>query len=363
MKRLTTEDFIKRSKEKHGDKYDYSLSKYIGANKKIKIICPIHGLFEQTAREHMDGSNCKYCVNNNIKFTNEIFILKSKKVHGDKYNYDSVNYINGKTKIKIICPEHGTFYQIPQAHLRGDGCSKCSNNYSNKSIFIEKSNKRHNNKYDYSLVEYKNNKTKVKIICPIHGLFEQRPDLHLSSNGCKKCGTDVIKSKTTMKLSTFIKQSKQLHKNKYDYSLVDYINTKTKVKIICQKHGIFEKTPNKHLQGQGCPICKESKGEEQIRTILENNKIKYFRQYKFNDCKNKQPLPFDFYLPELNICIEYDGIQHFKSIDFFGGVDALKYTQNNDKIKNNYCINKNIKLLRIRYNTKNIEKIINDLFI
>ena len=152
----------------------------------------------------------------------------------------------------------------------------------------------------------------------------------------------------------FCEKSKEIHKNKYDYSLVEYINNKTKVKIICPIHGIFEQKPDAHLYC-GCKYCQESRGERKIRTILKKLKINYIMQKKFSDCKNKRELPFDFYLPDFNICIEYDGIQHFKSIEYFGGINGFEQTVNNDKIKTNYCKENNIQLIRIKYN-ENIEE-------
>jgi len=148
----------------------------------------------------------------------------------------------------------------------------------------------------------------------------------------------------------FIKKSNIIHNYKYNYSEVEYINNKTKVKIICPKHGIFNQKPNDHLMGHGCPICKESYGEKQIGIFLDNNNIRYIRQKKFKNCKNIKVLPFDFYLPEYNMCIEFDGIQHFKKIDKWGGENNYKLIMLKDNIKNNYCKNNNIYLLRIKYN-------------
>jgi len=131
-----------------------------------------------------------------------------------------------------------------------------------------------------------------------------------------------------------------------------------KIKIICKKHGIFEQTPDNHINKKtGCPICNESKGEKEIRIILNNLNIKYIKQKTFNNCKNKRKLPFDFYLTDYNLCIEFDGIQHFKSIEYFGGEKVLKETQKRDLIKNNYCKENNIKLLRIKYNENILKKL------
>ncbi|MFA5586885.1 MAG: hypothetical protein WDA02_10280 [Saccharofermentanales bacterium] len=155
----------------------------------------------------------------------------------------------------------------------------------------------------------------------------------------------------------FIEISKILHCDKYDYSLVDYKNMYTIIKIICPIHGIFKKSTVKHLNGSGCNKCKQTKGEKQVRLFLENNNINYELEKKFKKCKNILPLSFDFYLPLHNTCIEYDGIQHFKPIKIFGGETELKKTKLRDQIKTDYCKNNNIKLIRIKYN-EDINKIL-----
>jgi hypothetical protein len=190
------------------------------------------------------------------------FIEDVKKVHSTKYDYSLVKYINNRTKVKIICPEHGIFEQRPYSHISGQGCPKCGGTCKfTINDFIIKSKEIHGNKYDYSKSNYIDSITPIKIICKKHGIFEQLPSNHIHhNNGCPLCA-NIIKGES-VKLNTklFIKKSKKVHGNKYDYSLVDYINTHTKVKIICKKHGIFEQQPNSHLNGRGCNICNKSKG-------------------------------------------------------------------------------------------------------
>ena len=191
MRKLTTKEFAERAKKVHGNKYDYSLAEYVNSKAKVKIICLEHGVFEQWPGDHMNGSGCPVCGHNK-KLTNEIFIERAVKVHGNKYDYSLVEYVNYDTKVKIICPEHGMFEQTPHEHLKGSECYKCANNKkgisSTLSDFIEKSKEIHNDKYDYSLVEYKNNKTKVKIICSTHGVFQVRPDVFLArKQNCPVC--------------------------------------------------------------------------------------------------------------------------------------------------------------------------------
>jgi hypothetical protein len=181
-KKVTLEEFIERAKKVHGDKYDYSRVLYNGMHDKICIICPIHGEFWQTPANHLSGKGCPECGSisrwdTKGRITTEEFIKKAIKIHGDKYDYSKVNYIDAHTKVCIICPIHGEFWQTPNNHLTKYGCKKCamdalnSNKPRSTEEFIKIAKKLHGNKYDYSKVEYKNCKTKVCIICPKHGEF------------------------------------------------------------------------------------------------------------------------------------------------------------------------------------------------
>jgi len=362
-RKLTQEEFVIKAKAVHGDKYDYSMVDYVNYSTKVKIICKEHGEFEQTPNNHLNGKGCGKCSVKSRSYDTKIFIEKAKEVHGDKYNYSLVSYINNASKINIICHKHGEFKQTPNSHLNGNGCKKCapkiiSEKLSfNNNIFLQKCKIAHGDKYNYSLTEYKNSKIKVKIICPIHGVFLQKPLLHtIHKIGCKKCSVESTAKKLTMSYESFVDNARKVHGDRYDYSLSKYVNSATKILIICQKHGEFIQTPDSHIIGKkGCPACKSSKGEIVIRNFLKENNINFIPQKRFKDCKCILALPFDFFLPLHNICIEYDGEQHFKETRYYGGKEKLQKTQINDKIKTEYCKANNIQLLRITY--KEIKKI------
>ena len=224
-----------------------------------------------------------------------------------------------------------------------------------KETFIIKAKEVHGDKYDYSLVDYKNNKTKVKIICNTHNIFEMRPDAHLQWSEC-----DCCRKEYGLK---FLENAKIKHGDIYDYSLVNYINYYTKVKIVCIEHDVFEQTPGNHLRGFGCPLCFKSRGENLLFGLFKKYNIEFETQKTFNGCKNIRCLLFDFYLPMYNICIEFDGRQHFESIEYWGGDEKLIYTKNNDKIKTKYCLENNIILIRIKYDItfKNMEEIVENI--
>jgi very-short-patch-repair endonuclease len=240
----------------------------------------------------------------------ELFISKANKIHKNKYDYSKVNYINAKTKITIICREHGDFQQTPSNHLSNYNCQKCAKNFQlDTASFIEKAKNIHNDKYDYSKVNYINADTQITIICKEHGEFTQIPDFHINRKcGCPKCSNNV-----KLDLSEFIEKSNKIHCNKYDYSKVEYNNNRNHIIIICKKHGEFSQIPFLHLLKHGCPNCinkTEYKFYEKIKEFYPTIK----RQYKVEWCKNKQCLPFDFAIEELKIIIELDGEQHFTQV-------------------------------------------------
>ena len=287
------------------------------------------------------------------KFTTKTFIQKAIEIHGNKYDYSRVNYITSKDNVTIICHKHGMFSQRANHHLLGSGCKKCNQKIPihqkiTTDDFIQKAIEIHGNKYDYSLVNYVDSKSLIKIKCKNNHIFTQRPGDHLLGYGCRFCIVHDTDS--------FIKKAKEIHGNLYDYSLVKYEYSTIKIKIICKKHGQFETRANNHLSlKRGCPNCRKSKNEDLISNLLKNNNIKFKFQKKFENCRFKYILTFDFYLSDFNICIEYDGKQHY--FDIYNCPEEFKKTQLRDEIKNNFCKDNNIKLLRIKYN-ENVEKII-----
>jgi hypothetical protein len=342
--------FIEEFKKFHGNKYDYSKVNYINARTKITIICPEHGEFEQLPYNHKRGNGCPKCLYN--KKNNKTVIKEFIERHGNKYDYSKVNYMGTDEKVIIICPNHGEFEQTPHNHKLGQNCPKCNGKNLKTDDIIKEFEKIHGDKYDYSKVNYINSSTKINIICPEHGEFKQTPNNHKMGQGCAKCNGNFLKD-----IKTLLTEFKTVHDDKYDYSNVIYKNAHTKINIICPEHGEFKQTPNNHRLGNGCPVCNESKGERAIRSWLDKNNIVYIPQHKFDDCKNVLALPFDFYLPKLNTCIEYNGIQHYKVVEYFGGVEGLKQRKINDKIKMEYCNNNNIPFLIIKYNDNILEKL------
>ena len=334
MEKWTTDLFISKAKEIHGDKYDYSQVVYVNYDTKVKIV--LNGIiYEQSPHKHLMG-RCP--EKNTARKTTQEFIAEAREKWGDKYDYSLVEYKNALSKIKIIYDDK-VYEQVAISHLK----YAPENNKSDTQKFIEDSIKVHGNKYDYSLVEYIGAKTKVKIVFK-NKIYEQVPTLHL--NGYEPENIHLAVRKTT---ETFIREASLIHSNKFDYSKVNYTISQAKVIIICPIHGEFEQRPNSHLMGNGCPHCSESRGEKTIAKYLKDNKIPFVRQKKFTTCRNVFELPFDFWIPSKKILIEYDGEQHFKANEHFGGQQAFDNLKANDAIKSNWCIQNNIELIRISY--------------
>ena len=285
----------------------------------------------------------------------EEFIRRSRLVHGDKYDYSKTNYVRAKDKVCIICPIHGEFWQLPFAHFYvGGGCKKCamdaltSNKPKTVDKFIEEARNTHGDKYDYSKVEYINSHYKVCIICPEHGEFRQTPDSHIRGCGCQECKKESIGNKKRKKVEEFISEANFVHNNKYDYSKVQYTNTHKKVCIICPIHGDFWQEPNIHLDGCGCPKCSSSRLEKSVEDVLNKENIEYIERKGYHWLLNEEtnyPLTLDFYLPKYNIAIECQGKQHFISIEHFGGDEKFEKRIKYDKLKKELCSRNGVKLI------------------
>lgn len=225
-------------------------------------------------------------------------------------------------------------------------------------VFKGKARKLHGDKYNYSETIYNGSLNKLAIICPKHGMFEQIASEHLRGKGCMKCSYGITRNKNSLSTQDIILRAIKLHGDKYDYSKTIHTGRDNYITIICPKHGTFEQMVDNHIyHGHGCTPCgRSSKGEERISNFLNKNNIKNEREKEFESLKKFR---FDFYLPRYNICIEYDGEQHFRPIKYFGGEQQFKKTVERDKIKNNYCHDNNIKLIRILYTDyNNIERIL-----
>lgn len=311
------------------------------------------------------------------KVTTELFIENAQRIHKNKYDYSKTKYLKAREKVIITCPKHGDFLQTPNSHLNGNGCPRCKDESTGDrcrlttEIFIDNSKKIHGELYNYSKVNYKGNKEKVEIICQTHGSFWQYPGNHLKGCGCPECkGNRISKTKTSTK-EEFIEKAIAVHGNKYDYSKVNYIRSTMPVEIICKKHNTsFWQDPGNHLQGKGCPICNSSKLESLVRENLYNNNINYEEQKTWDWLVYRTPQRVDFFLPDYNLVIECQGIQHFEEVKFFGGKENLVDVINRDKNKQKLCIEHGFSIIYVSnlgedypypYEVININNLINKI--
>lgn len=303
MKR-SWEDVLKDFKRVHGNTYDYSLVQYKGMNIDIDIICNKHGIFHQRPGNHLQGKGCPYC-NGGIKKTQEEVIQDFRDIHGDRYDYSKVNYKNNSTKVCIVC---------------------------------HKKDKNGNE----------------------HGEFLQKPYSHKSGKGCPKCKAEKTSKRCRDTLEEFIRKSIKKHGYLYDYSEVKYESDNIPVCIKCKKHGIFWQTPGKHKQGHGCPKCNSSHLELITEELLKKYDVKYVSQQRFDwllSSKNGK-MSLDFYLPDYNIAIECQGIQHYESNRYYTE-EIVCAQKERDSLKLKLCTEHNIKIHYIKYDENIEESIIN----
>ena len=329
-------------------------NEYINIHKKMKIKCPEGHIFEMSFNNFKKGQRCSICsLNKQYKYTysqiknicknNNLILLNEKKNLNMR---DIIKFKNEKGNIEQV-----TLYTFERRYIN-------TNKSASKSKY---SNKKHSQEYIQSLVEkrgykllepYKNKKTKLKLQCPNGHYHEIRLDSFIKGSGCKQCMIENMTNDVKDVITNLQKKGFHL--------LSKYKNNQEKIVLQCEKGHIFNATYDNIVNNNsGCPICNESKGEKNIRKILKKYNIKYIPQYKFDNCKFYKCLPFDFYLPDYNCCIEYYGIQHYKIIKHFGGYETFIDRKIRDTVKTKFCVDNNIKIIRISYLEFNdIEKIL-----
>ena len=271
--------FIESAKKVHGDKYDYSKVLPVGGKTPVEIVCRLHGSFFQRKDVHLKGGGCKLCLYDSMRgpaVSTEDYINKVITRHGKKFDYSLVEYKGSQELITIICHTHGEFVQTAAQHYQSGKCPNCSIDgfRMTQEEFLTKANAVHGNFYDYSLVSLtKGFYERVEIICPVHGSFKQKAGDHSSGRGCKKCGVQRGLESRYSDFTTekFIERAKEMHGDRYNYSLSKYVNTETKLKIICEDHGVFEQRPLCHVRGKGCVKCRN-----------ESTYYNYIQRYRDN---------------------------------------------------------------------------------
>jgi len=352
---LPNEEFIRRSKVRFGDKFDYSKTSYAGTETLVTITCPEHGDFLIKPPAHIkNDAGCPQCGvilrRDNHKLH---FIKESKIVHNNKFDYSKVVFTTYNDKVEIICPKHGAYLVRATCHLhKKNDCPKCSfaDDRLTTDSFIEKSKIVHGNSYDYSKSVYTVNSKPIIITCPEHGDFTQRAASHLAGNACMQC----FINRNKLSFDEFVERSNIVHSFKFDYSKAAYSNLTNKIEIICPTHGSFWQTPGIHVNAKmGCRFCSESHGEREVERFLKKYNIGHIREHRIMPYRYR----YDFFLPDFNIYIEYNGQQHYKPVPLFGGEEAFKKVQYNDKMKKMIVSENDGRLIIITYLHKTEEAV------
>lgn len=283
---MNTEEFIKRGQATHKETYDFSKSQYINPKIKITVICPEHGEFSILPYNFLKGQGCPNC--RYIKSSSHLrtklgdFIEKARRIHGNKYDYSKVEYKNNKTKVCIICPEHGEFWQTPDKHINcKQGCPKCKGYYRTTEDFIRLYKEKYGDKYSFVKSIYKDSHTKMCVTCKKHGDFYIIPKMLLNGQGCPKCGRERIGIAHSDNQESFIKKAREKGLTElYDFSEVEYNKSNEKIKLYCNnkdkegnEHGVFYITPNQLLMGHKCPKCSNVYRRAQYEIIEEFRKV------------------------------------------------------------------------------------------
>lgn len=366
MAKLTYEKLIEDFNITHNNKYKYTPFIYDNLYEKINIECPEHGIFTQQIMLHRQGGGCKLCgqkkagnsiKENSLSLRRQEFLDEVVSKFGNKFDLSKVVYTNTNDKITIGCPEHGWVEEYAGKFKRSKyGCSYCGGTKKlTQEMFLKLVPDSHKEEYDLSETIYTTRQSKIDVICKIHGKFSIRADNFIIGQGCPKCR--YIKSSNSKRgnIEDIIEVFKKVHNNKYTYEEIEPYKSRllTRIKIFCPNHGEFIQPIDRHYSGHGCPTCNSSKGELNIIKTLEKYNVNFINEYSFKDLKldnSTKPLRFDFYLPDYNSCIEFDGRHHFEDVI---GRSILEDVQYRDNLKNKYCEINNIKLLRLDYLMEN----------
>lgn len=357
--------FLKKAKAKY-PLYDFSLVKYKGRETYVTIICPVHGEFKIKPRTLFDEAKyrpshgCWQCNGMVPPYERESglehFKRRMHELYGDKYTFVWSDFKRKESQIRFTCKQHGEQHRSAKVLLEGKGCEYCNGKLWPPD-WIKNARAVHGDKYEYDecrpprlASDY------IRYKCPVHGWQETRYDCHVQQGcGCALCAGVVNKLSADERKQMWIEKCKKRYPGKYSYRDVAYVNNDTPVKIYCKEHHLtFETTPDTHARGaRGCPLCTKSVGEVEIYKWLHGHGVVFEAQYKLPNenmfCK-RQYLVADFYLPDLNLIIEMNGLQHYQYVEHFNTKDwTFEDQQIRDDTLRAYCKDHKVSLLEIKY--------------
>lgn len=350
--RLSSVDFVAKSRLIHGDLYDYSSVVYQKSSSKVEIICNDHGSFWQTPNSHLRGRGCPICAkfkaqvgNNDRRLSLSEFVVRANFRHGDRYGYDLIDLKSTRIKVKILCKVHGLFEQAPVNHMNGQGCPTCAVSCRNQGLsigqaeFLRRAKDVHGDLYDYSKSVFSIKQALIEIGCPVHGFFYQLAASHLNGRGCPQCGIVSIRDRLKLDFHEVVARGKFVHGDVYDYDESTYRGTKEKMRLICQTHGEFWQSPAAHFLGGGCYRCGVSAFQKSVIDYVESIGI---NDLLLNDRGVLDGLELDLYSPKNNVAIECNGV-YWHSYD---GIESRpkRYRHYN---KHDRCNRLGVKLISI----------------
>ena len=353
------EYIIEEARKIHGDKYDYTITEGVNSKiDKIKYRCRKHDyIHEQGLHNHLQGKGCPLCAKEKRRLgrvleKNEFLEKIKKRGDLDKYDFDKIdfNFRDEFGRMEIYCKEHGRFLIRPSHFINGvEGCEYCNGRKKDDEKVRKELSEKHPN-LDFSETKYseKDCEGRIKVICPEHGLKLMRYWNLMNGEGCYECSMRENGLKTRLTNEEIIRRGEEVYgKGTYTYENLDTLNRDDdgKITVTCPKHGNFKVLVGNFVTGKsGCPTCKRSKLETRMYNFLSKNKIKFETQKRFNWLKYKSYLYLDFYLPDYNIAIECQGIQHFQVVECFGEKNFIECKER-DKKKKMLCEEHGIKIL------------------
>ncbi|GMM54199.1 hypothetical protein DAKH74_008150 [Maudiozyma humilis] len=351
----TTETFIAKSLASKGERFTYERTVYVDREEDVIVTCVHHGDITVQPKKFLPAKiGCDACVTEGQRnrtitrslYTNESFIAKIMDIFGEDYKYDQVEYTSSHGNVKMTCKVHGSFTQAARHLLNKKGCSKCAS----FQRWSSKGTDKFGGKYKYNILSFKTTNHDTIIKCEDHGFFTQNASEHTRAKMKTPCPVCNANSRLTT-VEQFIRKARLRHGDTYGYDAVVLgpDNIRSLVRIFCRNCNLhFEQVANNHLAGNGCPVCCESFGERAVRVVLDSTEEEYVAQKRFDGLEDRGALRIDFFLPRLNLAIEFDGEQHFHPVERFGGESRFRAQQRKDGLKTDFCRSKRINFLRLK---------------
>ena len=340
--RHTTVEFISKAQQAHQFRYTYDVCNYVSAHKKVQITCPTHGVFSQTPSKHLRGAGCPSCANN-VRLSYAVILSRIERWHPNKFEVLPFSYENTKSKISLVCRDCTL---VASKTLCGWelGCVSCnrktqSESYSNRKLTEFKVF--WGDLFDYTDTKILDSSSRMIVRCRKHDyVFEQDVSLHLLYNGCSLCRGEKISLSKMKTREEALHEMSETHKDSYDYTHFEYLGVTIPSWIGCRTcGGRFKQSLDNHKRGHGCPKCSTGKSERLFGECLKElgYKANKVRPQWLRNHETGYPLELDFYIPELKIAFEVQGLQHYEPVEYFGGVENFKKVQKRDKLKRFLC--------------------------